>query len=1644
MEQNLLFTDFIHLEKLQSVLRKLCTFVKIGCCIVAPNGEIIIEVDWDCLCTKNRQEIKSTDFRQCIDIQRFFKGNDITRWEKQVFTCRNGFCTIGAPINIDGLNLASIFVGPFAKEPGKHELSSPLPLLGRRNNERQAPSPPLFSPERIQRIIDHLGIFVELIEEMGRNQVLEKRTGQALKKSEERYRNLVDSLPQIVFETDRQGRIVFLNHSAREILGFTEDLPGNVIDLSFFLPDNEHARLINRFNRTLNGELLPAAECMFRRSNGDIFPVLLSSRPIEDNDGGVSGVRSVLFDMSEHRQVELELLESELRYKALFEKSQDALLLIEEDKIAGCNIKATELFHKSRSDLVGVPFSLLVDSLTAGDGDQASKNLDALFSDKEQESKRLEWRFTLADGQQIETEVEVNYVNLPGRSITQMTLHDITRSNQDKRRLKTRESAWRALFQHAPFGIAINRLADGVYLDVNPALLKISGKSISEILGKSSYDFMTPSQRRAAKKIAEALLAKGFTGIQESAISKPDGSTRSVLYSAATYQSGDEVNVVSMVVDITERKAMEGKIRQSEATLQSLYYAVPIGLAILKDRVIHAANERLVEITGYSIEALVDHSSRFLYFSDEDFAAVGKALYHTIDNRGRGYVETRFRHRDGSTRYISLFAAPLDPTNLQGGSAVAIQDITEQKRMTQALQDSEERLQQHNVALLSLVSRGTLFQSDLQQAVAEVTEASSALINTERVSVWLYSEDYADIRCIDLYNQSVHKHSFGETLQSKEFPFYTASHRKGELISVVDVYTDLRTHDIPAAYYKERGIRSLLDAPVWLHDRLGGILSFEHVGEQRVWTHEDERLASNMAALLTLCFETDERKRAQAALQKSESQLANAVKIAKLGHWELDIESGVFTFTDSLYDIFHTTANDVGGYQMSISEYIKRFVHTEDAWCVTEEFHKSVETNDSNLGYQLEHRVFYADGGIGYIAVRYFVVKNHHGKTIKTYGVNQDITERKLAEIAVQESELRYRSLFEGAGDAILIMKDGVIVDCNQKTLDILQCAREEIIGRSLEEFAPPEQPDGQNSVAQSKQLFSEAEQGKNLEFEWVICRPNGSSFFSEVSLRSIDLSGYLVAQTIVRDISERKKNEKFLRESEFRFRSFFNTNPEGILLLDFQGRILDANKAFLRNSGYTLSECRMTHFKEFVPERDQGKIVQALLNLKSGISQQEPLQSSYRAKDDRIVPVSFRGWLVVDEESKPIYLGVFIKDLTTEKALIADKNALEKQVIRAQKSEAIGTLAGGIAHDFNNILGGIIGYTELALYRNPAAIDPKIKGYIERVLEGGNRAKKLVQQILRFSRNTDTVMGPINLIPLVKETLLLLQSTLPKTITFEKNIAADPDKILGDSTQIHQVIMNLATNAYHAMRETGGILSVTIINTTLLSAKRFMTMTIPPGEYIKITIADTGCGMSPEIVERIFEPYFTTKGVDEGTGLGMAVVAGIVKSHKGLIEIETALGKGSVFDIYFPSFQGGNTDEELFDSTLPLGKGEKILIVDDEAYFLEVVYENLKMLGYNVQCFQRSLEALQEIRNNPNQYDLLITDQTMPEMTGVQLIQEVRKVNASLPIILCTGFSEIVTKKSASYYGIDRFLMKPVNVNEMAKAVAEILSQLE
>ncbi|WP_319585491.1 PAS domain S-box protein [uncultured Desulfobulbus sp.] len=646
----------------------------------------------------------------------------------------------------------------------------------------------------------------------------------------------------------------------------------------------------------------------------------------------------------------------------------------------------------------------------------------------------------------------------------------------------------------------------------------------------------------------------------------------------------------------------------------------------------------------------------------------------------------------------------------------------------------------------------------------------------------------------------------------------------------------------------------------------------------------------------------------------------------------------------------------------------------------------------------------------------------------------------------VRRSEERFQTLFESASDAILIMDDidrrVTIVDCNTKALEMFGCTRQEMLGRSPRDFSPSLQANGQTYEEQETLSIAKALQGEPQHFEWLHSRFDGTVFHADVSMNATELSGGQSILAIVRDVSQRKMTETALRKSEFRFRSFFNTNPDGILLIDCQGILLDLNQAFLQESGYSPEDCIHRHFKEFIPTDDQVRVEGAILAIKSGLSHSEPLHFSYIAKDGTIVPVAAKGWLVVDEKSRPLYMGVFIRNLTKELALATEKASLEKQVIQAQKSEAIGTLAGGIAHDFNNILGGIIGYTELALYRNPSAVDDKVREYLEHVLEGGNRAKDLVQQILRFSRHSNVAMAPINLAPVIRESIQLLRSTLPATVTIRLQLDVGCDRVLGDPTQMHQIVMNLATNACHAMRETGGLLTISLENITLTRRRQFMSMTIPPGQYLRLRVTDTGSGIKPAVLERIFEPYFTTKNVNEGSGLGMAVVRGIVKNHQGLIEIETNLGKGTCVDVFLPLTRRSAAENTAANQPLPLGRGERVLIVDDEAFFLEVIEECLKLLGYQVTATQSSPTALQTFQENPHGYDLLITDQTMPEMTGVQLTQEIRRINNTIPIILCTGYSETVTEQSAGYYGITGFLMKPVNVSDLAKTINEIFSQ--
>jgi PAS domain S-box-containing protein len=385
------------------------------------------------------------------------------------------------------------------------------------------------------------------------------------------------------------------------------------------------------------------------------------------------------------------------------------------------------------------------------------------------------------------------------------------------------------------------------------------------------------------------------------------------------------------------------------------------------------------------------------------------------------------------------------------------------------------------------------------------------------------------------------------------------------------------------------------------------------------------------------------------------------------------------------------------------------------------------------------------------------------------------------------------------------------------------------------------------------------------------------------------------------------------------------------------------------------------------------------------------------------------------------------------------EKEKLQIQLYQAQKMEAIGTLSGGIAHDFNNILAAIMGYTEMALHKLPLR-EREVKEDLEQVLKAACRARDLVKQILVFSRQRGRYQrSPVMVAPVIKEALKMLRASLPTTIAMEWNIACDTETVLTDPTQIHQIIVNLCTNAAHAMNDKG-TLSVDLTAEELdhESARRFRE--VKPGRYLHLSVSDTGEGMSPSVMERIFDPYFTTKDTGKGTGLGLAVVQGIVKRHEGVITVESEPGKGARFHVFLPQADKGEKTGLEVSVTPSRGTG-RILFVDDEKMIADIGGKLISQLGYNVRALSSSSEALDLIRSKPDDFDLLITDYTMPEMTGLELAREVHRIRPGLPVILCTGYSERMTEEEIVRTGVHALAMKPLSHEELGRLIASALA---
>ena len=520
-----------------------------------------------------------------------------------------------------------------------------------------------------------------------------------------------------------------------------------------------------------------------------------------------------------------------------------------------------------------------------------------------------------------------------------------------------------------------------------------------------------------------------------------------------------------------------------------------------------------------------------------------------------------------------------------------------------------------------------------------------------------------------------------------------------------------------------------------------------------------------------------------------------------------------------------------------------------------------------------------------------------------------------------------------------------------------------------------------------------------------------------------------------IQDITEKKNVENRLRQSEKRFRDLFDSISDLLYTQDLEGRFLSVNRAMAHIFGYTEEEFIGKKASEFMkPEARPLFKTEYLEKIKStgyhdGIS-------VYYAKDGRKIYIEYRSRLVSPSEGQAHISGSG-RDVTERITAEREIENLQEQMIQARKMEAVGTLSGGIAHDFNNILGIIMGYTDLSL----ADIPPEnpVRKNLEKVKTASLRAREVVKQLLSFSRKTEQKRIPLDVGPLLDESLKLLRPSIPSNINITTQIAKALPAISANPTQIHQLIINLCSNAAHAMNENGGELNISIDTIIIDRVQTLLHHELKEGEYIHLTVRDTGQGMTPDLMERIFDPYFTTKEVGKGTGMGLSVVHGIVKAHEGAITVDSEPGKGSSFQVFFPVIRETPVHEEKPTGQIPHGT-EQILLVDDEEFLLEIGSELLTKLGYQVTARIDPLDALELFRANPEQFDLVITDMTMPGITGEKLAKELLRIRPDIPVILCTGFSERMTEKETAALGIRKYLEKPVNLSQMANAIRQVL----
>lgn len=980
---------------------------------------------------------------------------------------------------------------------------------------------------------------------------------------------------------------------------------------------------------------------------------------------------------------------------------------------------------------------------------------------------------------------------------------------------------------------------------------------------------------------------------------------------------------------------------------------------------------------------------------DDVWAAVRKAQDAGED---RYRAEFRMVRNDGTIMWAETLGRFIRDEN---GRVVEIhstvRDITERKRTEAALKETEERYR-------------SLFENAIEGIFQTTLDGRLIMINTSLAHMLGYdSPQDAKDRVIDIGSQ---------------------------------VYADPR----------ER--RSLVDRLMREGKVMGSEVLFRRVDRTLMKVMLNFRLVrdheGNPLRIEGSCIDITKRWKAEEAMSASEAKYRRLYESMRDGFVMVDMKGAIIEYNKVFADMIGYEENEVRG--LTFRDI------TPEKWRVLED--KIIEKETLVRGYSDIYEKEYRrkDGTVFPVDLRSYLLRDDMGVPSGMWAIIRDITDRKKAEERLRDANRRLENIIEFLPDATFITDgDGRIVAWNRAIEEMTGIPKVEILGMDHRDAMVSFYGEPGACLVD----FIGKDEREILP-RYRDIRRKGDTLYAEVSTPALyggrgahiwafasplyDSEGYVIgAIESIRDITEWKHAEEELRESEARYRLLAENASDIIFTLDTDLRFTYISPSVQRIRGYTVKEAMAQSPEDILPPASLKIATKALreeMEIEAGDTREphrsRTLELETRCKDGATIWTETTFTTLRDAKDRLVgFLGI-TRDITERKRAADERSRLEAQLAQAQKMESIGTLAGGIAHDFNNILSAIIGYTELAV--DDLSDPEKVKRELREVLRAGERARDLVSQILTFSRKTETVCSPLALRTVVKESLKMLRSLTPTTIDIRQNLV-DSGLVMSNPTQIHQIVMNLCTNAAHAMGSKGGVLEVSL-ERVVVEKDTAGVLEVDPGPFLRLTVSDTGHGMPPEVMERVFEPYFTTKEMGCGTGLGLSVVHGIVKSHAGAIVCRSVQGEGSTFEVYLPELEP--EDKPTSSSTrepVPTGT-ERILFVDDEPILVNLAEKMLTRLGYSVTAKTGSVEAFEAFRERPDEFDLVITDMTMPVMSGDMLARKIMAMRPDIPIILCTGYSEHITEELAQSMGIRQFLVKPIDMGGLARTLRKLLDE--